>query len=265
MENNPNKKKTSRGQKPEDYGMAMGGEVSFAAAEAYRLLRTNLNFSLTDAGKCKVIGVTSTLRGEGKSTTAVNLAYTIAQTGESVLLLEADLRLPTAAKRLGVKAVPGLTNLLVGQCSGQEVLQKCSLDRNIRVITAGVIPPNPAELLNSSQMEEMIRFVSDYFDVVIVDLPPVSMVSDALIASRFLSGMIVVVREGMCGRSDLNETMRQLKFTDCKLLGFVMTDSGSADKRYYRKYKYGYGYGYGRRRSRKTEGTPFSLGREPKR
>ncbi len=224
----------------QDYESSIGDSLNFGAAEAYKLLRTNINFSLPDVTGCKIIGVTSSLRGEGKSTTAINIAYTMAQTGQRVLLLEADLRLPTVSKRLNVNPTPGLSNLLVEQHSGNDLLQKCDLIDNMRVITAGDIPPNPAELINSDQMEAAMKAMAKTFDVIIVDLPPVSVVSDALIMSRLLSGMIVVVREGMCSRSNLKDTMRQLKFTDCKLLGFVMTHSGSHNKKY-SYYKKGHG------------------------
>ncbi len=230
-----------------EYGNPIGSRLNFAASEAYRLLRTNIDFSLPDVEGCKVIGVTSSLRGEGKSTTAINIAYTMAQTGQRILLIEADLRLPTFAKRFNVKVAPGLSNLLAGQVDGHNMLQKCDLIDNLRVITAGDVPPNPAELLNSEQMASAIKVLSESFDVIIVDLPPISAVSDALIVSRLLSGMIVVVRENMCSRSNLKDTIRQLKFTDCKILGFVMTHVGSNSKRYgyYSKKRYGYYDSYG--------------------
>ena len=137
---------------PEETRKTIGDNLTFAAAEAYKLLRTNLNFSIPESKGCKVIGVTSALRGEGKSTTAVNMAYTMAQAGGKVLLIEADLRLPTLSKRLHVKPKPGLSNLLVGQCSGNDIIQKSELLSNLWVITAGDIPPNPAELLGSEPM-----------------------------------------------------------------------------------------------------------------
>lgn len=248
-------KKTTAGMRPDElnYDKSFGGNLSFAAAEAYRLLRTNLDFSIPSGGKCKIIGVTSTLRGEGKSTTSVNIAYTFAETGQHVLLLEADLRLPNAAKRLKLKECPGMSNLLIGQCTANEALQHCDLSETLRVITAGDIPPNPAELLNSEQMAEALRAFSRYFDVIIVDLPPVSVVSDALIMSRMLSGMVVVVRESVCGRKELNDTIRQLEFTECKILGFVMTGAGSQSKKY-GSYKKSSGYGYASsRKSRNSE------------
>ncbi len=241
------KKRTPDGRRERrDYGRSLGGNLNFGAAEAYRLLRTNLDFSLPDVTGCKFIGVTSTLRGEGKSTTSVNTAYAMAQTGQRVLLIEADLRLPNAAKRLKLKTTPGLSNLLTGQCTMGAAVQGCELSETLRVITAGDIPPNPAELLNSEQMVSLLKALSEYFDVIIVDLPPISAVSDALIISRLMSGMIVVVREGMCSRSELNDTIRQLRFTDCKILGFVMTNSGVRESKYgyYRKKSHYYSSDY---------------------
>ncbi len=215
---------------------AIGANLSFGAAEAYKLLRTNLNFSLTHTG-CKVIGITSSLRGEGKSTTSINIAYTMAQTGSKVLLLEADLRLPTISKRLGVRPTPGISNLLTGQCTGNEALQKTKLVEGLWVITAGDIPPNPAELLGSDQMRVTIETLSNVFDVIIVDLPPVTAVSDALIVSKYVNGTVIVVRQNYCDRGALNETIRQMQLVDAKILGLVMTDADTQSKNYKR---YGY-------------------------
>ena len=173
---------------PEESRKTLGDNLSFAAAEAYKLLRTNLNFSLPANEGCKIIGVTSALKGEGKSTTSVNIAYTMAQSGQKVLLLETDLRLPTLAKRIRVRTKPGLSNLLVGQCAGNEILQKSGLLPNLWVATAGDIPPNPAELLGSKNMELTLKALSDVFDVIIVDLPPVTAVTDAAIVSKLLPG-----------------------------------------------------------------------------
>lgn len=225
---------------PEETRKTIGSKLSFAAAEAYKLLRTNLDFSLPAEKGCKVIGVTSALRGEGKSTTAVNIAYTMAQSGGKVLLLEADLRLPTVAKRLGVESKPGISNLLAGQCSGNDILQKSGLISNLWVATAGDIPPNPAELLGSQQMAVTIQAMSDVFDVMIIDLPPVTAVSDALIVSKLVDGMVVVVRQDYCDRGALDEVVRQLRFVDGKILGFVMTGADTQKKGYKR---YGKPYG----------------------
>lgn len=218
----------------EETRKTLGSNLNFAAAEAYKLLRTNLEFSLPAGNGCKVIGVTSALRGEGKSTTSMNMAYTIAQTGKRVLLIEADLRLPTVAKRLKIHSKPGLTNLLVGQCSGNDVLQKSGLNPNLWVVTAGDIPPNPAELLGSEPMGVTIKAMAGVFDVIVVDLPPVTAVTDAAIVSKLLDGMIIVVRQNYCDRASVDAVVRQLRFVDAKILGFVMTGADTSKKAYKR-------------------------------
>lgn len=227
---------------PEEVAKTIGKGLSFGAAEAYKLLRANLAFSLPDSTKSKVIGVTSSLRGEAKSTTSLNLAYTMAETGKRVLLIEGDMRLPVLGKRLGIKPAPGLSNLLAGQNSGNDVLQNSGLLTNLKVITAGNIPPNPAELLDSNQMEVTLKVMRDYFDVVIVDLPPVTAVSDAATISKYLDGIVVVVRQEYCDKRSLDDTVRQLRFVNAKILGFVLSDSNQQSKNYKR---YGKNYAYG--------------------
>lgn len=219
------KKKINHTVPPEETARTIADGLSFGAAEAYKLLRTNLAFSLPDFGKSKIIGLTSALRGEAKSTTSINLSYTLAQTGKRVLLIEGDMRLPVLGKRMGLRQAPGLSNLLAGQNSSNEVLQGSGILSNWKVITAGAVPPNPAELLDSNQMEVTLRIMKDYFDYIIVDLPPVMAVSDALTISKFLDGVIVVVRQNYCDKKALDETVRLLRFAQSKILGFVMSDS----------------------------------------
>lgn len=231
----------ARENKASEKQAALGRDMSFGAAEAYKRLRTNLDFSMPDLGEgCKILGVTSALKGEGKSTTAVNLAYTIAQTGKNVLLIECDLRLPTYSKILRLAPAPGFTNLLVGTADGSQVLQKYGAMSSLRIITAGDIPPNPAELLSSKRMRLAVNAMKNAADVIILDLPPVCEVSDALIVSHLLDGMIITVRENYCDKRALEETMRQLRFAETKILGFVLTDSMVQHKGY-KKYKKGYG------------------------
>ena len=224
---------------PEEAKKTMGSNLNFAAAEAYKLLRTNLDFSLPGENQCKVIGVTSALRGEGKSTTAVNIAYTMAQNKGKVLLIEADLRLPTLAKRVRAKSRPGLSNLLVGHCNGNDTLQRSELINNLWVITAGDIPPNPAELLGSANMAATVKALADVFDVIILDLPPVTAVSDALIISKLVDGMLIVVRQDYCDRNSVDEVVRQLRFVEGKILGFVVTGADTQKKTYKRYGNYG--------------------------
>ena len=233
------KNKNQAALSPEETRKTLGPNLSFAAAEAYKLLRTNLEFSLPANNGCQIIGVTSALRGEGKSTTSINIAYTIAQTGKKVLLLEADLRLPTVAKRLRIHTRPGLSIWMVGQCNGNDVLQSSGLNPNLWVITAGDTPPNPAELLGSDPMAAVLKALSESFEIIVVDLPPVTAVSDALIVSKHLNGMIVVVRQNYCERSAVGEVVRQLRFAGTKILGFVMTGADTQKKTYKHYGSYG--------------------------
>ena len=129
--------------------------LSFAAAESYKLLRTNLNFSLPEK-PCHIIGVTSSVRGEGKSTTSVNIAYTIAQTGKKVLLIDADMRLPSVAAKLEIHGAPGLSNLIAGMNAEQSCLRKSGYFDNWYILPAGDIPPNPSELLGSERMHALL-------------------------------------------------------------------------------------------------------------
>lgn len=219
-----------------------GTELPFAAAEAYKRLRTNILFALPDEQRCRIVGITSASGGEGKSTTSVNLAYMLAEAGERVLLIEADMRLPTISKRLGLQLVPGLSNMLARQCNVNEVIQISGLHEKLLVMSAGDIPPNPSELLGSKAMQTLMEVLSGNIDFIILDLPPVTEVSDALVASKLVDGMLVVVRQNYAVRRALAETMQQLKFAEAKILGFVMTCSDIQAKGKYKKYKYGKSY-----------------------
>lgn len=228
--------------------VSVGSELNFAASEAYRLLRTNLMFSLPDERSCRVIGVTSANAGEGKSTTAVNLAYMLAEANHHVILIEADMRLPTASRRLELRLSPGLSNLLAGLDSVEEVLQPSGIEDRLTIIASGDIPPNPSELLASRHMTELLETLSERADFIILDLPPVNEVSDALVVSRIVDGIVMVVRQHYASRRTLADAMRQLTQVDAKLLGFVMTCSDTMRKggykKGYKKYRYRYGSDY---------------------
>ncbi len=239
----------------EEQQKMIGGNLNFASSEAYKLLRTNLTFSFTEEDTRRVIGVTSSLKGEGKSLTSINLAYTIAETGKKVLLMECDLRLPNIAKRLQLESTPGLSNLLVGLNTASEVIQKGVLQTGLDVIVAGDLPPNASELLESSRMQYALEKLSEYYDYVILDLPPVTAVADALVASRLTSGMVVVVRQDYATRAALAETMRQMQHANARILGFVLNGVADSERPYQKRYyKYGYEYGYGYGEQGKDDG-----------
>lgn len=204
-----------------NYRTMFGPHMGFAAKEAYKLLRTNLTFSFSDEGRGHVIGITSAIQGEGKSSTACNAAYSLAETGNKVLLLEADLRRPSIASKLNLAATPGLTNVLVARWEYEELIQHCSAAPGMDVITCGDIPPNPSELLSSNRMAQFMEELTQEYDYIIVDLPPVTVVSDAVAMSKLLDGIVLVVRDSVSDRKQLTETMRQLNLVQVRILGFV--------------------------------------------
>lgn len=229
-----------------------GRKMSFAAREAYKLLRTNLLFSLpeTAEGRGHVVGITSSLRGEGKSSTAINLASTLAEQGERVLVIEGDMRLPSLHKKLPVNPKPGLSNVLVTHTDPTSFLQTVEVGWlnehpiTFDVLSAGDIPPNPSELIGSSRMKRRIDYLATQYHFILVDLPPVTAVTDALVATKIVDGMIMVVRNNHADNGSLKEAMRQLQLADAKILGFVYTCAGSKAGGYRKKYQYKYKYRY---------------------
>lgn len=232
----------------------MGPDVSFAASEAYKLLRTKLQFSFADENDCHVIGLSSALSGEGKSLTAVNLAYTLAQLDKNVLLVDCDMRRPTLAEKLGILKYPGLSNYLTRQCMLEELVQECELKKGeeiFHVITAGQNPPNPVELLSSDRMKRALGMVRKAYDYVILDLPPVGEVSDAMAIAKETDGILLVVRQNYCDRNVLTDAARQFEFINAKTLGIVFNCTSEPGgkgyyKRYYKRYYKSYGRSYGR-------------------
>ncbi len=213
--------------------------LEFTAIEQYKLIRANLDFTLPENEKCPIIGVTSPMRGEGKSTTAVNLSYVFAEKGSKVLLIDADLRIPSIAKKLNLESSSGLADLLRGKGAHISEFQS-HLHGNWFVLPSGDIPPNPSELLGSSRMENVLNKLKEDFDYIIIDLPPVNIVSDAISISSLISGMIVVIREEYTEKKELERCFRQLKLSNVNILGCVMneTKSGSGTYGKYKKYKY---------------------------
>ena len=215
--------------------------LEFTATEQYKLLRTNLRFTIPEGTKCPVIGVTSSMRGEGKSTTAVNLSYVLAEQGSKVLLIDGDLRIPSVAKKMEIPSTPGLTDMLMDRNVNLDEF-KSSILENWYIMPAGDIPPNPSELLGSQRMATTLEHLRESFDYIIIDLPPVNIVSDALSIANMITGMIVVIREEYTEKKELEHCFRQLKLSDVHVLGCVMNEAKSGGGAYgkykYRKYRY---------------------------
>ena len=243
-------KKPHSGAKPKA-PVLFGRDISFAASEAYKLLRTKLQFSFAEEEGCRVIGLSSALSGEGKSLSAVNLAFTLSQLNKKVILIDCDMRRPTLAEKLQIEKKPGLSSFLTGQSTLKGLVQFCCIpgdEEAFHVIAAGQNPPNPVELLSSARMESMVQLLRKNYDYVILDLPPVGEVTDAMAVAKLTDGILLVVRQNYCNRLILGDTVRQFQFVDARILGVVLNcaDDGGG-KGYYRKY---YGKKYSKYYSR---------------
>ena len=223
----------------------VGSGISFSASEAYKLLRTKLQFSFVDENDCHIIGVSSAMAGEGKSLSSVNLAYSLAQLDKRVLLIDCDMRRPSLSAKLPIKKLPGLSNYLTRQVDMTEIIQRYGADddeASFNVIAAGRNPPNPIELLNSGRMSKALAQLRGSYDYIILDLPPVGEVSDALVAAKLVDGILLVVRQNYCNRNVLSAAVKQFSFVGTRILGVVLNcateDSGTYGKQYrgYKRY-----------------------------
>lgn len=244
--------------------------LKFRVEEAYKSIRANIMFSVMKKG-CKTIVVSSASPNEGKTTTTINLAITFAQADQKVLLIDGDLRKPKIHHYFSVPNAPGLTNYLGSTVSTSrkdrvdlfDVIHTTEFD-NMSVLCSGSIPPNPAELLGSELMSDFLEEISKDFDYIIIDTPPINVVSDALPVIRESDGVILIVRSNHTTHPDIQRAISSLEFIDAKILGFVVNFVGDgANSKYgygkYGSYRYGgrytrynnygsyggYGYGYG--------------------
>ncbi|MFF2316489.1 polysaccharide biosynthesis tyrosine autokinase [Arthrobacter sp. NPDC058097] len=189
-------------------------------AESYRQLRTNLQFASVSAVS-RTIAVTSSMPGEGKSTTAANLAIALAQSGQSVCLVDADLRRPMVSEYLGLERNAGLTTTLVGDADVNDLLQPWG-DGGLYVLTSGQIPPNPSELLGSDEMKQLLIRLEQVFDAVIIDAPPLLPVTDASVLAQQVGGVLVVVGSRKIKQHDLEKSLGALQLVGGNLLGVVL-------------------------------------------
>ncbi|MDD7835650.1 polysaccharide biosynthesis tyrosine autokinase [Paenarthrobacter sp. AB444] len=189
-------------------------------AESYRQLRTNLQFA-NAADSAKTVLVTSSLPGEGKSTTATNLAISLAEAGQAVCLVDADLRRPMINEYLGLDRNAGLTTALVGSADVEELLQPWGQD-NLYVLTSGQIPPNPSELLGSALMKRLIDRLEETFDTIIIDAPPLLPVTDAAVLSQHVGGVILVVGSHKLRQQNLEQSLGALKMVGANILGIAL-------------------------------------------
>lgn len=204
------------------------------ATEAYRVIRTSIQFA--QAGKeLKTLAVTSCTPNEGKSMTIANLAVVLTQAGKSVLIMDCDMRNPTVHKNFGLSNKLGLSSCISMGTALSDAVQKTSIE-GLYALTGGVIPPNPSELLGSEQMKNVLQRAKEQYDYVLIDTPPVMPVTDALIVSRFVDGMILVIASAEVKVEMARDVKNQLVNAGANILGVVLNKVRSEH--------HGYGYGY---------------------
>lgn len=204
-------------------------------SEQYRTIRTNLQFSSVDENLQSIL-ITSAGPGAGKSITAANLAVVYAQQGLKTLLIDADLRKPTVHYTFRLNNLNGLSNVLIGVSNLQEAIFQTDVD-DLHVMSCGPIPPNPAELLASKRMEEILHQAKQLYDVVIFDTPPALAVADAKILANIVDGAIVVVRSNITNFEEAERTIHMMQDSKARLLGSVLNDREKSNSSYY--YYYG--------------------------
>jgi len=214
-------------------------------SESYRALRTSLLLTSVGAPP-KIILITSALPREGKTTTSVNTAIVLAQKGTRVLLIDADLRRPSIHKALGISSRIGLSNVLTGGATIQQATVRSPLMPNLYILPAGPPPPNPAELMASAQMVDLLAELRDQYDHVIVDTPPTLSVTDAVVLSTRADAVVLVIRSAQTTKPALRRARDILAQVNARVAGVLLNavDLDSADYYYYYEYQGKYGQRY---------------------
>ncbi|QCT74496.1 CpsD/CapB family tyrosine-protein kinase [Macrococcoides canis] len=205
-------------------------------SEQYRMIRSNIMFSGIDY-EIKKLVVTSAAPSAGKSTTAANIAVAYAQAGKNVLLIDGDLRKPTVQYTFETKNVFGLSNLITDQININQAVQNTQVE-NLSIMTSGPIPPNPSELLASKRFKELISNFEEYFDMIIIDTPPVLAVTDAVIMSTLVDGTILVTNVETNNKHHLVKAKEVLQKSDANILGIVLNNVEKSSKDDYYYYEY---------------------------
>ena len=225
-------------------------DLDFKAKEAYKTLRTNVQFCGNDV---KIISLTSCVPNEGKSMVSFNLAISMAETGKKVLFIDADLRKSVLIGRYKInKAIKGLTQYLSGVEQLDDVRYSTNV-KNMDLILSGPVPPNPAELLNNEKFTELLETARKEYDYVIIDTPPIGQVIDPAIVAQQTDGVIFLISQANISYKYAQKQIEQMRKSGCRILGAVLNKVDPEEKGgyyggYYGKYSkkgYGYGYGYG--------------------
>ena len=214
----------------------LSDKSKFAIVESYKAARTNIMFSLS-ADDQKLFAVTSYSKGEGKSTVSSNLAISFSKMEKRVLLVDSDLRRPNIHNIFKIENSTGLSNVIGKMGDFDEAVHRDVLP-NLDILPSGTIPPNPSELLCSSRFADLVKRLSEEYDYVIFDTPPIGVVSDALLLKDYVAGFVVVLRERNTTHGDIQNLLESTKLADGKLLGFIKVGCTTGKKHGKRNYYY---------------------------
>lgn len=218
-------------------GESTSKHVPFAVVEAYKTIRTNIMFLLAK-NEGRVLSFSSANAGEGKSTTAINVSVAFSQLGCKVLLVDADMRRCSIHKKLKLDNENGLSNLIAGFCTFEQAVKH--FNQNLDILTAGPLPPNPSELLDSAQLDAIIENVKGSYDYIIFDTPPINVVSDALVLTPKTDGLILVVRDEITEHDSFECAVASARFANINILGAVMNAAAPSKGTNYKYRKYHY-------------------------
>ncbi|MHB1002052.1 MAG: polysaccharide biosynthesis tyrosine autokinase [Armatimonadota bacterium] len=231
--------------------------------ESYRILRNNISFSSIDK-EIKLLAISSPGRGEGKSTTAINLAVAMAMDGKRVLIMDCDLRRPSVHRKLAVSRDIGFTNVVTGACKLEDAIAPTNIE-NLSLLPSGPIPPNPTEVLNSHRSREIFQQVSEMYDLVIVDSPPCVGLSDVQVLANLVDGMILLVAMDQTLKPHMHIAMRTLKQVDAPLIGIVLNRMELRRQGYNSYYSYYYYYSYDYTQDSENSDSPSIIKKKKKR
>lgn len=231
-------KKERKKRVPGNSSVLLSDNIPFSVSESYKGIRTNILHILRDAEK-KSFAITSPSPGTGKTTVTVNLGIAFAQLGQKTVIVDADMRKPMLAKLFSIQTLKGLSEYLSGENDGVDVTP--TVYPGLYAVTAGKIPHNPSELLSSGRFAELLNKLSKEFEYIIVDTPPVGMVTDAAVISDSVSGTVVVIKQNYTYKDRFDKTIENLKKVDANIIGYVLN---AVDENKY-SYKYGHYSYYG--------------------
>lgn len=228
--------KKNDNNKNQSSAVLLSDKNKFAIVESYKAARTNIMFSLSAVNK-KIFAVTSYSKGEGKSTVSANLAISFSKMEKKILLVDSDLRRPNVHNIFKLDNANGLSNV-TGNMIGFDEAVKRNVLPNLDILTSGTIPPNPSELMCSSTFIELVEYISNEYDYIIFDTPPIGVVADALLLKDLIAGFVIVVRERSTTHGDLQKLLDSIKLADSKAIGLLEVGCSYDSKRRKKGYYY---------------------------